>query len=280
MTYKTILVYLNDARRVQRLMDVALPLARKMDAHIIALNVMPPIVVLPGGEFGAGSVTVDAHRDAYKADIAKIKTLFEEATRLHQAKSEWREADANMASATGMVIEHGRVCDLIIASQKDPSWSLSELLEQPDRLATESGRPVLLIPNQGKTVMPPKRATIAWNARPEAIRAVFDAMPLLQGTEEVNVLWVHPERDQPLAGDLPGADISATLARHGIKCLASQSVASDAGVASELLREAHAFGSDLLVMGVYGHSRLREFVLGGASRDMLNLMDRPVLMSH
>ena len=144
----------------------------------------------------------------------------------------------------------------------------------------ESGRPVLLVPNKGKITATPKRVTVAWNGRREAVRAVFDALPLLVGAEEVNVLWVHPERDQPDAGDLPGSDISTVLARHGIKCVVSQSAAADHGVASEILRQANAFGSELLVMGVYGHSRLREFILGGASRDMLAEMDRPVLMSH
>jgi len=280
MTYKTILLHLHDIRRAQQLLDVALPIARKMDAHLIALNVMPPYVVLPGGELGAGSVTVDAHREAYRAEILKLKERFAEATRLNAAKSEWREADANFATATGTVIAHGRVCDMIIASQKDPEWSLSEFLEEPERLAIESGRPVLLVPNKGKVVVPPKRVTIAWNGRREAIRAVFDALPLLSGTEEVNIVWVHPERDQPEAGDLPGADIGTVLSRHGVKCLVSQTSAVDSGVAAELLRQAGAFSADMIVMGLYGHSRVREFILGGASRDMLATMDRPLLISH
>ena len=74
--------------------------------------------------------------------------------------------------------------------------------------------------------------------------------------------------------------MSATLARHGIKCVASQSSATDGNVGFELLRQAEAFGSDLVVMGAYGHSRMREFVLGGASREMLAQMNRLVLMSH
>ena len=279
MTYKTILLYLNDLRRAQRLLDTALPLANKMQAHLIALNVLPPYVVLPGGEIGGG-VTVDAHREAYRAEIAQLKAHFAEATRLNAAKAEWREADANFASATGTVIEHGRACDLIIASQKDSEWVLSSYLEEPERLAMESGRPVLLVPNNGKIVPTPKRVTVAWNGRREAVRATFDALPLLVEADEVNILWVHPENDPEAAGDLPGADISAVLARHGIKCLASQTSAADRGVATEILRQANAFGSELIVMGIYGHSRLREFILGGASRDMLTQMDRLVLMSH
>ena len=157
---------------------------------------------------------------------------------------------------------------------------MSDFLEEPERLAIETGRPVLLVPNKGKIGSTPKRVTIAWNGRREAARAVFDAMPLLIGADEVNIVWAHPEGDQPDASDLPGAALATVLARHGIKSLVSQSSAVDTNMASELLRQAHAFGSDLLVMGCYGHSRMREFVLGGASRDMLAQMDRLVLMSH
>ena len=280
MTYKTILLHLHDIARAKRLLDVAVPLARKMDAHLIGLNVLPPYVVLPGGEYGSGAMTVDAHREAYREDVAKLKARFEDATCLLAGKAEWREADANFGSAVGTVIEHGRVCDLIIASQRNRNWTLSQYLEEPERIGIESGRPVLLVPNEGRISVPPKRATIAWNGRREAVRAVFDALPLLSGTEEVNVVWVRPERDPQAAGDLPGSDICATLTRHGLKCLASQTSAADAGVGAELLRQANAFGSDLLVMGVYGHSRMREFMLGGASREVLAGMDRLVLMSH
>ena len=279
MAYKTILLHLHDVRRAQRLLDVALPIAAKMDAHLIALNVMPPYVVVSGGEMGMAT-TIDAHREIYRADIAQLKTRFADATRLNASKTEWRNADAGYGSATDTIVRQGGVCDLIIASQKDQAWPMSNYLEEPERLAIETGRPILLVPNKGKIASSPKRVTIAWNGRREAVRAVFDAMPLLIGADEVNILWAHPDSDQPDASDLPGAALATVLARHGIKCLVSQSSAVNTNMGGELLQQAHAFGSDLLVMGCYGHSRMREFVLGGASRDVLAQMDRLVLMSH
>ena len=279
MAYKTILLHLHDVRRAHRLLSVALPIAAKMDAHLIALNVMPPYVVISGGELGMATI-VDAHRDAYQADVAQLKKLFADATRVNAGKMEWRDADAGYGSATDMIVRQGGVCDLVIASQKDQTWTMSDFLEEPERLAIETGRPVLLVPNEGKIASPPKRMTIAWNGRREAVRAAFDAMPLLVGADEVNILWAHPERDQPDASDLPGAALATVLARHGIKCLVSQSSVADTDIGGELLQQAKAFGSDLLVMGCYGHSRMREFVLGGATRDVLSQMDLPVLMSH
>ena len=280
MSYKTILLHLHDAKRASRLLEVAASLARDMDAHLIGLCVLPPYVVVPAMEGSGTTVTVEAHRDAYRSEMTELKEMFSDATRLHAAKSEWREADAGFATAADRIVEHGRVCDLVIASQKDPAWSYAAFLEAPERLAIECGRPVLLVPNVGRIKAPPKRVTIAWNGRREAARAVFDALPLLTGTDEVQVLWVDPERDQPNAGDVPGAELSATLARHGVKCVISQSTAINTDVGRELLRQCEAFGSDLLIMGAYGHSRFREFLLGGASRDMLTNMNRLVLMSH
>ena len=280
MTFKTILLHLHDTARASRLLETAVPLARSMDAHLIGLTVVPPYVVIPAMDGMGTTVSVEQHRDAYRVEIASLKRAFSEATSLQAAKFEWREADAAFATGADRIIEHGRACDLVIVSQTNDAWPYSTYLEEPARLAMECGRPILLVPNTGRVASPPKRVTVAWNGRREAARAVFDALPLLVVAEEVQILWINPEREQPIAGDFPGTEISVALARHGVKCLVSQSSAFDTDVGRELLRQADAFGSDLVVMGAYGHSRLREFVLGGASRDMLAKMNRLVLMSH
>ena len=280
MAYKTILVHVHDLRRTYRLLEAAIPLARQMEAHLIGLSVLPPFILIPATDGGGATVTVEAHRDAYKEEMTQLKELFLAATRGQILQSEWREADAGFATPASAVIEHARSVDLIIAGQKDPDWTYSEMLEQPERLAIESGRPLLLVPNTGNIAMPARRISLAWNARREAARAVFDALPLLRRADEVNVVWINPERDQPSAGDLPSADICAALARHGVTCQATHASPRDGDVGVELLRQASVFGSDLLVMGCYGHSRLREFILGGASRHILKAMRLPVLMAH
>lgn len=280
MAYKTILVHLHDIRRVHRLLDTAVPLASQMEARLVGLCVVPPYVVIPATNGGVAAITVDQHRDAYQPDMVQLKEAFAAATTGQSFQSEWRETDAGLATTASMIIEHGRTADLIITSQQDSSWAYSSMLEEPERVAIESGRPLLLVPNAGERAMPAKRITIAWNGRREATRAVFDSLPLLKRAQEVNVVWINPESDQPSAGDLPAAEICATLARHGVKCLASQATAVSGDVGVELLRQASAFGSDTLVMGCYGHSRLREFILGGASQHVFEHMSMPVLMSH
>ncbi len=278
MTYKTILLHLHDIGRADRLLQAAIPLARDMNAHLTALAVVPPYIVVPG-DSGA-SVTIDEHRDVYRGDMVKLKQMFTETTAGQPLKAEWREADAGFFTVANIICDHGRCADLIIASQSDPKWVSSSLIEDPVHVAMDSGRPVVLIPNAGSTSLVPKRVTIAWNGRREAARAVFDAMPLLTAAKDVNVVWINPEKEQYLAGDLPAAEICAALARHGIKAQASQASATGSDFGPELLRQAKVFGSDLLVMGCYGHSRLREFILGGATRHVLGHMGLPVLLAH
>jgi nucleotide-binding universal stress UspA family protein len=280
MSYKTILVHLHDKRRARRLLDAAAPMARDMGAHLVGLCVLPPFTVLPSTEVGGATVTVEEHRDAYRIEMASLKDAFLVATNNHNLESEWRETDAGLMTAAGLIVEHTRTADLVIASQPDRDWAYSRMLEEPDRIAIESGRPLLLVPNSGVVSLPAKRITIAWNGRREAARALFDALPLLKRADDVNIVSVNADGDRATAGDLPAAGICTALARHGVKCQGSQVPASGDDVGLELLRQAAASGSELLVMGCYGHSRWREFVLGGASRDVLREARIPVLLSH
>jgi nucleotide-binding universal stress UspA family protein len=102
----------------------------------------------------------------------------------------------------------------------------------------------------------------------------------LRRAREVKVVWVNPQRESDVAGDVPAADICTALARHGVKCEATEAVRPHANVGQTLLQQVQSQGADLLVMGCYGHSRFREFVLGGASEHVLRHMTVPVLMSH
>lgn len=275
MTYKTILLHCHDAQRASRLLGTAVPLARGMDAHLVGLGVLPPYIVVPATDGAGASMTVEEHRVVYAEDLKAMRAAFEAATTGPGRPGEWREADAMFNPVANMVIQHGRAADLVIISQADTSWAQSAMIEDPERVVLETGRPVLIVPNAGECAMPPGKVTVAWNGGREAARAVFDALPILKLAQAVDVVWIDPEGE----GEVPAAEITAALARHGVKCQASKA-ASDGDAGAALLAQAKAFGSTLLVMGCYGHSRLREFVLGGASRYVLRNMTIPVFMSH
>ncbi|NIR58466.1 MAG: universal stress protein, partial [Gammaproteobacteria bacterium] len=122
--------------------------------------------------------------------------------------------------------------------------------------------------------------TVAWNARREAVRAVNDALPMLERADQVDVLSVNPRVGPEDHGEIPSADICLHLARHGVSATAQSVVANDIDVANLLMSRCADTGSDMIVMGAYGHSRLRESVLGGTTHDVLRSMTVPVLMSH
>lgn len=278
MTYKTILVHINDERRVAGLVDAACNLGERFNAHVIALYVMPPIPTYGPTAFGSGMI--QAGLKSFREEADRVHKAFEEASRGRTIVPEWRIIETGHNGVAETVVEHGRCADLIIVGQRDRDFDFSSVLDVPERIVMESGRPVLMVPNSGRFKTIGRRVTIGWNSRREASRAVFDALPLLETADRVRILWVNPQKEKELAKDLPGAEIASTLARHGVKCEAATAVATDINVGDIVLSSLTDDGSDLLVMGAWGHSRMRELVFGGATRHILEHMTVPVLMSH
>jgi len=279
MSYKTILVHLNNEARVRDVLGPALDLARAFEARLIGLYVFPayrlaPPVPMPFAKDLAGQI-----RGAITKEAQAVKSLFAEMTKIEAIPTEWRSITTEGRDPALIVLEHSRAADLVVASQADPSWQLSDILDFPDRLAIESGRPVLTIPNVGRFKGLPRIVTVAWSGRREAARAVFDALPLLKRAQLVHVTTVD-EASESFAGGLAGTAIADTLARHGVEVQISSGEANEATVGEELRSRAVEHGSDLLVMGCYGRSRFREFALGGATRHMLRDMTIPTLLSH
>jgi len=139
---------------------------------------------------------------------------------------------------------------------------------------------VLVVPFIGASAAIGRNVLLCWNASREAARAATDALPLLQAAASVTVLVVGAETSDSGHGAEPGADVAIWLGRHGVKVTVQRDVAADADVGGLILSRAMDHGCDLIVMGIYGHSRLRELVLGGASRTLLGSMTVPVLMAH
>jgi nucleotide-binding universal stress UspA family protein len=283
MGYRTILLHLNDERRMMRLLGPAVELAERWNAHLIAAAALPPLYVLPAGAPGFGDpIVIDEHRKAYQKEAIRIERGLREVSAGRAVVAQWRLEDAKDSSVATCIGALARSSDLIIASQTDGDWLDSHFQDVAERLITENGRPVLVIPNTGRVEKIGTRVLLAWNSTREAARAAFDALPFLKLAEQVIVVSISPSRDHDAAdsGIVPTADLCATLARHGVKCTAfsSEEKSSDAG--RTLLATATDRNCDLLVMGCYGHSRLREFILGGATRTVLKSMQIPVLMSH
>jgi len=278
MSYKTILVHVDGGARAPVRIGVACRLARRFDAHLVGLHALT-VVKLPG--YARVAVEGGARLDEYQAKLAgdaarQAKQVFERGVNAAGiAKSEWRESRDDAAEAVPL---HARYADLVVIGQPNATEAGSVEPDFVERLLLAAGRPILLVPYAGDFADAGKRAIVAWNASREAARAVTDAIPLLREAQAVQVIAFNP--DAAAHGAVPGADVGLYLARHGIKVTVSQQTAADVDVGNQLLSRAADLDADLIVMGGYGHSRLRELVLGGVTRTLLESMTVPVLMSH
>jgi nucleotide-binding universal stress UspA family protein len=279
MSYKTILVHCNDSERLRRLVGVAAPLAAAFGARLVGVSVIPPVAVIPAGMPGAPDVIViDEYAKAYRAANPTMKCAFEEAAAAHDVVAEWREEDAGSSTVARVVMRHARTADLVVALQTASNRKGSRDLDIAERLALECGRPVLIVPNTASPHPIPKRIVVGFTERREATRAVFDALPFLQRADKVMVIEVDPQPGSEIA-EIRAA-LCETLSHHGVTCEEDTVASRHGNVGDALLACCERMQADLLVMGCYGHSRLREFVLGGASRHLLHGMTLPVLMSH
>lgn len=233
-------------------------------------------------EYFLGAMMHEAYQDQHKATIAAACARAEAAGTLARRECSSVESAMLVADIDLLPMDvavHGRYTDLNILSARS-SFSDPRLW---DRLVTtlvfDTGRPVLVAP--ARVTLPPKRVAVGWNASAQAVRAVHDALPLLAGAEQVDVVLVDPEPTEQGHGPEPGVDIARHLARLGLPNIEVQRVASGGqSVAQTLLRTAVDQAADLIVMGAYGHSRVWEVILGGATKDMLAGPKIPIFLAH
>jgi len=277
--YKDILVVADGTKRARGRVELAASLAERFDAHLIGLY--PSILGDARSQSFYDVPLLDpVYRDftqRVQEETASAQAQFEEIAGRRCPSREWREARGNPSQIAGL---HGRYVDLIVLGQLDPdevSAPLSRPL--PEEVALEAGRPVLVIPYAGNFPEVGGDALVAWDGSRSATRAVNDAMPLLAAARSVTVLTI--DRKHPTDhGAVSACDIAQHLARHGVKAQVETLVAVTTGIGEMLLSRAADLSADLLVMGAYGHSRVRELILGGVTRTIIESMTLPVLMAH
>ena len=276
MSYKTILVHIDSGKRCPVRVDVAMRLAQQHGAHLVALHAIAPFE--PPGYVLAemGPAIIEAQRAVAATELARTQTAFnQQVSAAGLGNVEWRSAIDDLVVAVTL---HARYADLVVIGQADAAESAHVPADFPERLVLAAGRPVLILPNVGNFPTIARRILVAWNPSREATRAVTDAIPLLQRADSVHVMAVNPKAAEH--GNVPGADIGLYLARHGVRVEVKTDHGAEIDVGNELLSRAADLDADLIVMGGYGHSRLKEWVLGGATRTILESMTAPVLMSH
>jgi nucleotide-binding universal stress UspA family protein len=280
MSYKDLLVVLGSDTTSRGRMALAVALAERFAAHLVGLYPLPiPDVPRTLGYYNPSlfdPIFRDLREKAQEV-CDKERQAFEHAASLRGLSAEWRVTEGLEADPA----VHARYVDLTILGQVDPDGGDTELIRpRPELVALASGRPILAVPYAGQFETVGRRVLIGWNATREATRAVNDAMPLLAAADVVTVLTIDAREGPDAHGELPGADISLHLARHGVKAAIERTVSAGVPAGEVLLSRAADLGADLLVIGAYGHSRMRELLLGGATRSILQSMTVPVLMSH
>lgn len=280
MACKTILIHIPEPERVAPLLDTAIPLARDHGAHLIGLHVTPQPHVYVAAAAEMSAAVLAAQSDYYGEQAERIGRAFEDRTGNEDLVCEWRQVDSNGYPVADVINAHAASADLVISSQTAADGDWESRSDLPTRVITESGRPVLVVPRDGAPGKIGKFVTVAWDGGRESARATFDALPILEKAEQVMVLSLDQEDLRGRTAFTPSDAITLSLVRHGIKAEAAHYPSAGAGVGDALLSYAAEAGSDLLVMGCYGHARFREFVFGGATRHVLQHAAIPVLMAH
>jgi nucleotide-binding universal stress UspA family protein len=257
--------------------DYAISLADAFGAHLAGVAFAYEAVI-PGTVMGGMSAEViDATRaESTKAAKAAAEHLDRSARRAG-ISFESRVFDATLVAASDLFGRLARRFDLSVVGQAEPDKLAGEDLIIEAALF-QSGRPLIVVPYIQKDAFNPDRVMVCWDGGRTAARAIGDAVPILARARAVDVVIVAT--DPGKKDEIPGADMGQHLARHGVSVEVKRVVAGDTDVPNVLLSHAADSGADLMVMGGYGHSRLREFILGGTTRAILQAMTVPVLMSH
>ena len=280
MSYKTILISLNEVGRIAELAAAAVELARRTGAHVSGLYVVPAVQVYPSVGFEAAPQVFEGNRSFFKDNAQRVKQGFEQAMRGEGLSHDFHLLDARTPVIAEEVIAVGRSADLVVVSATNPDEITGVERDFVEQVVMAVGRPVIVLPAKGDAKISLNEIVVGWDGGREAARAAFDALPLLKTAAKVRVVRIDPQKDPALRGSVAGADLAESLARHGIKAEAQGYPTDGLDEGQALMRCAEDNGAGLIVMGAYGHSRLAEFIFGGATRFVLTRMTKPVLMSH
>ena len=280
MGFKDILVHLDTSPRNAVRLDIAASLAARGAGRLIGLNVydMPRAEIFIGDppmyyDTRQVEAILDSMRAARLEQSTKLRTEFDAALERHAIAGEWREVEGDVSDA---IVLHGRYADLVVVGQ--PSPDKGGVIDPALLMGT--GGPLLVVPYAGDYPVVGQTVLVGWNATAESARAVHEAIPILQTAKKVIILSINPQRGITGDGDHPADDLIRHLAHHGVAADARHTFATDISEGEALLSYASDCGADLLVCGMYGHSRLREFAFGGVTRSLLASMTLPSLLTH
>jgi nucleotide-binding universal stress UspA family protein len=276
---KTLSLVLTDESRDAPALDAAVALALREDAHldVVALGIEPvPLEALP---MASAQIVIESGRAEAQAQADRLAAW----ARSRLPEGVRASVEPRLAQGMGLgpsVARAARFSDLAIAARPYGPGRGGLASVAMEGLLFGGGAPVLAIPDAGADLSRPfGRILLAWNNSDESLRATRAALPFLRAANRVDIVVIDPPLHAPDRSD-PGGELSLWLARHGIRAEVAVMAKTEPRIADVLIRVAREKGCEAVVMGAYGHSRLREAVLGGATRDMLAEVALPLILAH
>lgn len=275
MTYRTILALFQNEPDAGFLLDGVTALANSTEARVFGFHpeIVPASFAMASG-FPDVEIIQDATQRAMKTTSA-LAAHFERHVANTGIDAQWVSGQGFPGDFSAGALTVARSCDLVVTTQPNPNAETVDI----DNLLHESGRPVLVLPREPLKDASFKKVVIGWNGSREAARATFDALPFLKRAEAVDLLVLDPEQRAEGAPQ-QGETITATLARHGVNVTRIAAKRGSTSIEDAILGHAIAGAADLLVLGAYGHSWLRDFLFGGVTRSVMESTPIPTLMSH
>lgn len=279
MAYKTILTVLSDPGQLAQL-DAAVGLALAQDAHLdilcLGIDHSQPGYYFPGGTAYGLQEAIDSAMGDAEALETRIRQHLAPVPELRWSAE---SAVAQSGGIAGLVGLRARFADLTVLASPYAQGQPGDAEIVTEAALFEGGCPVLMLPKATPPALPPGRVLVAWNQSAEALAAIRRALPLLKAARSVEITCIDPGRNGPERSD-PGGALTQMLTRHGVRAEIAVLARTAPRISDEINRRAIEIGADLVVMGAYGHSRLRQAILGGATRNMLEQARVPVFLAR
>ena len=275
--FRTIAVVLQDAAGARNLLDHVIPLAREWDAFLIGIHAEPLPVDYSSGLGFPDVGLIQAASEAAEERTQQVEALFSERATEAGLDHRWQSLRTLSGSHPLDGIAAARCADIVIVGQRDPADGGADH-EDLDAVLYESGRPILVVPYSSGELTRFRKVLVSWNGSREATRATFDALPLIIAAESTEILLVDPADDSGEADG--GTALASALSRHGASVFVSTTRAGGHGVDRVICDRVVETGADLLVIGAYGHSWLKELLFGGVTRSLLHTLPVATLMSR
>jgi nucleotide-binding universal stress UspA family protein len=277
MRFKTIVAILQNEQDAERVLDCAIPLADRFESHLIGIHAEALPVPYTSATGFPDTEFLQVSADMNRERAEKLQALFLGRIEKTGLSFEWRSLESFSGDSALTGISSVRAADLIIAAQRETGGDPSA---DVDTLVYDAGRPVLVVPHEGPLVTTFKHVLLAWNGSKEAARAAFDALPFIIEAEKTDILVIDPPDTLDDNSETAGAEIAAALSRHGATVSVSVQQSGNASIDDVIQTRIAETGADLLVLGAYSHSWLRQLLFGGVTRTVLRTVPVAAFLSR